>query len=247
MLPNLFRIPNKTISSWILLGATVLLGFQNCAPSDKKFTVNKLDQGSNVMNVAVNVTEHPIEIKTITTDYTLQLSDRSYLAGVLSDVFGPAGTAAIRQNITLKPDDLGGPCSEYAQYKIFNGTDYVDKDPGMICNEDNTTNVLMPPATAVRQGWVIQTCSILAGKEADPQTLNYVLGKIKSGSSLTNLPLPTAENMTSLHKLFYRERPLPPESVFEALQLMFHTQAPTVDDWKTAINSYCISSQWQVL
>lgn len=247
MLLNPFIKPNRKIAVGIVLGFILFFGFQNCSRTEKNFKMDHIDQSSNVTTVEVSVTEHPIELKTVTTDYTLQLADRNYLEGIFSDAFGPSAADTVRENIVLKHDDLGGPCSEYAYYKKLTGKTYADKDRSLLCDEDNTTKVLIPPATAVRQGWILQTCATLTGTDTNPPSLAYILGKIKTGATPANLPLPNTENLANLHKLFYREHPLPPDSVFEALRLMFHGDSPTINEWKTAIYSYCVSPHWQVL
>lgn len=231
---NFLSVNKKKISFYAIVGVAILLGFQNCAPSNV-----------DVMNVSV--TEHPIEEKTVTTGFTLQLSERNYVAGVLADAFGPAGAATVRQYVLLKHDDLGGPCSMYAYYKKKVGTAYQDKDPGKVCDEENTTKQILPPPNAVRQGWMIQACSDLTGKDTNPQSLEYIFGKIQTGATLANPPALTDENLMHLHKLFYRERPLPPETALDALKMFFSEGGASIANWKMAINSYCISSHWQVL
>lgn len=237
----------------IIMGVGVsilILGFQNCGKNHHSFT---LDQSSYNKEVAVPVTEHAFEKRTLTTNYTLNLSERRYLAAIFSDVFGPKSDAIVQANILLKHDDIGGPCSEYAHHMKKNVSDkgvvsYANADAKKVCDEENTTKLLLPPPQAVRQGWVIQTCTALVGKDSTPpETLAYALDKVVAGSTFGKLPLVTDENLARLHRLFYRERPLPSDSVRDALKSMFQGGTPTLEEWKTAIYSVCVSSHWQVL
>jgi len=222
-------------------------GLQSCAPGGFKTIPQKLNLSSNMDVLNVNVTEHPVEQKTLTTSFTLQLSERNYIAGILTDAFGPSGKVTIRNNVLLKQDDFGGPCSIYAHYMRKSGANFIDKDPAMVCDEENSTKQLIPPPNAVRQGWMIQTCSDLTGRDSNPPSLEYIFGKIQSGATLANPPEASDINLIQLHKLFYRERPLPPKAVLDAVKMFFSPGGATVENWKTTINSYCISSQWQVI
>lgn len=239
-------IKKRNLSFLTLILITVVLSFQNCAKPIKDFALQKDQSSSNKFDVPP--TEHPLPIKTIKTDYQLQLADRNYVAGVLSDAFGPSAKAIIQTNILLRPEELGGPCSEYSHVMVKSGASFVTQDPSLSCTEEGTTKLITPPPQAVRQGWMLQVCSELVGKGATvPDTLNYVINKIQTGKSSLALPAPSITNLSSLHKLFYRERPLPSASVLDSMKLMFAPEVPSLDNWRTAIFSYCVSSHWQVL
>lgn len=240
------KVIYKQILIYIILMFALLLNFQNCAKKDESFkslSSSMTPQSETIVDIPV--ADHPIATKTLTTTYSLQLSDRIYLEALLSDVFGPASKNFLRNNVLLKNDDLGGPCSQYSHYKIFNGTTFVNQDDGKICDEDNATKSLLPPAQAVRQGWITQVCTQFIDKNMT--TLQFILNRIQPGATTKLLPAVTKENFAKLHKLFYREHPLPPDDVMDSLKLMFSSNPPTLSEWKTAIFSYCISSQWQVL
>lgn len=238
-----------------LLFSTVAVNFlfQNCALNNK-YTPNQ-DRSNVSQTYDIPAADHPIEAKTLTTDYRLQLADRLYITGLLQEIFGPTATSLLRTNVLLKAEEFGGPCSEYDSYQVQTNNSgaitYVDQDSTRNCTEVNTRKPLLPEATTVRQGWMIQTCSTLTGTSGtnlNPSTLAYVLNKIQVGSTLAAPPAPSNENLMNLHRLYFRERPLPPQNVFESLRLMFPADgSPSLDSWKTAIYGYCISSQWQVL
>lgn len=232
------------------LGLGVMFGFQNCSNYSKKYSMNQLDSSSKAKIFNVLVEEHPIEVKLLSASYELQLSDRNYVAGVLMDVFGPNSSEIINNNILLKYDELGGPCSENANFAVK--TILKDRNPKLydanrVCSEENTIKPLVPSPQTLRQGLIIQSCSQLVGKTDIPKTLEYSLGKIQVGATLSNLPLANSNNIINLHRLFYRERPLPSEAIIDSIKMMISSNKPTVEEWKTAIYSYCISSQWQVL
>lgn len=234
---SIFRVLIAFVAFWGL-GAL----FQNCSQG---FETSPYEMMSTMEK---QVEEHSIQTKKLSTTFDLQLSDRNYVAGVLEDVFGPSAKTKLTEMVYSKPDEFGGPCSEYAHYKYKRGTAYLDKDPNLVCNINRSIKPLVAPAQAVRQGWLIQACAALVGTSGDTTSeLNYALGKIKYGSSDSNLPEPNDANLLSLHKLFYRERPLPPRSVLDALRVLFQEERPTKEEWRSAIYSYCISSQWQVL
>ncbi len=247
MFRDLSDLKLRQILLWILIGTALFLSYQNC--SEGFNAVDSVTLSSELGVMAISVTEHPMEVKEVKTSFELQLADRNYVAGILTDLFGPSSVSAITTNISLKPAELGGPCSEYSHYKVKVNAVYQNKDPALVCNQDNTTKRMVAPPQAVRQGWIIQTCAALVGKDSTPTpaTLSYALDKIQPGATLSKPPAVTNENLTRLHQLFYRARPLPPQSVFDAAKLMFSESSPTIEQWKTAIYGYCISSHWQVL
>lgn len=239
-------IKNRNFSFLTLILLATLLNFQNCAKPMKEYTLYG-DFASN-KPFEVPPTEHPLPLKTIKTDYQLQLSDRNYVAGILADVFGPSAKTILQNNILLRREEMGGPCSEYAHVMVKSGSNFVNQEASLVCNEDGTTKMMVPPPQSVRQGWISQTCAELVGKGATvPDSLNFALNKIQAGRSALALPAPSDGNFLVLHRLFYRERPVPPSAVFESLRVMFDPEVPTLENWRTAIFSYCISSQWQVL
>jgi hypothetical protein len=225
-----FRNPNLRLSLVIYLSILAA-----CQPSHLK------------SRDLASVTEHPLAPKIKNLNFTTSIADSTYLASLFTDNFGPDAKTVIDVNINPKNGDLGGPCSIYSHYLVKKTDKYIDPNSALSCTSEKMASLLLPPPQAIRQGWIIQTCASLVGKNNQPKTLDFVLGRIQTGAKLSRLPEPKIANFSQLHQMFFRGRPIPSDDLLGKAENFFINGQNTVHAWQNLIYNYCISSQWQLI
>lgn len=235
----------RPIAAALLLFA-VTFSYQNCAPQ-------KLDQAS-IYDVVTEESlhrdrdHHVDEDKRakISTTYEPLIADRLYVVSLLNDIFGAAAISGeVLADIQENRTDFGSPCSVYENYRRPNGRGGLTTAiPGFTCSlrapASSFGSRLTPNATVSRQALLAKTCANLLSNDT---RLRTALSRISSES----VPTPSAANLQKAVMLFYRDKPVPPQSLIESLQITFDPAQPTLDDWRSTFYIICASSHWQVL
>ncbi len=236
--------PTLTI---IILNILLFGIFQNCNRFEKNQTLdisskenpdNLIEDYANIVQESdIWTTNHPPTQKNVEENFSfqLQLADKNYIKAIILEIFGPDSNSKVNEIVTNNPNYFGGPCSEYESYK----------GSGKTCSETQTKIDLVAPPQSARQGYMIQLCTDLIDK--NNKTLLYIMNKIKSGSTTTTPPEININNLIILHKMFYRNKPLPNNDFFNNIILEMNQSTSNLIGWKLSIYSYCISSQWQVI
>ncbi|HRK07510.1 MAG TPA: hypothetical protein PLZ57_07045 [Pseudobdellovibrionaceae bacterium] len=229
-----------------LLIFAVTFSYQNCAPQ-------KLDQASvyevNTEESLHRDRDHHVDEdkrEKVSTTFEPLIADRLYVVSLLNDIFGAAAISGeVLADIQENRTDFGSPCSIYENYRRPNGRGGLTTAiPGFTCSlrapASSFGSRLTPNATVSRQALLAKTCANLLSNDT---RLRNALAKISSEA----VPTPNAANLQRAVMLFYRDKPVPPQSLIESLQITFDPAQPTLDDWRSTLYIVCASSHWQVM
>lgn len=191
------------------------------------------------------------------------LADRRYLLSVLTGVFGEEaesidalaeGGPILEPTIAGRPEDFGGPCSLYEDYRVSSGGRRVPASALEACTSDEGPTALGAPSspkpTVPRQAALAKTCNALV---SDNTAVAFALGRIGGyqgpGPTGSAVPAVNRQNMARLFSLFYRLHPEPDDATLDALlELAGGAGAPaTAGSWKGALYQVCASPYWQAL
>lgn len=174
------------------------------------------------------------------------MMDRNLLVSMLVDIFGPTSSNfASLKRIKSEKAVFGGPCSVYDQFNSVRAAGKMDPE-ATPCAHAQSANSLMAPidpsANVLQQALINKICS---DGVANATTSAYVISQLKESPGVT-VPSNISANAAKLFALFYRGKPVPPQEVTEAIQMIVGEPA-SVAGWKAAIFNICISSHWQAL
>lgn len=227
---------------------SILFSFQNCAESIS------LDQGENSLSsLTIDVQEHldrdhwtePLSKVKVESSAEDLIADRRLLVAILESIFGPSFKVLDANRLRMNAAELGNPCSIYEDYFILRASDSrrIRADASRTCRYQDSADFLsapiIPKASVVRQRNIANVCHSLA---TNPTALNFAVAQIGAGN-----PQPTSANVRKAFHLFYRNKPSPPETLIQSLQVMMPGQASVPADWSPVFYTICLSSGWQIL
>lgn len=227
------------------LTATTAFLFQNCAA---EFTATSAED-TTFSSVSVNYEDPhvPTELlEKVSTSYEPLLADRYYIQSLFADNFGPK--AATVDTATMITDSLtnGSACNPYNDHSVAKRASDNAKlranamEVCGVATASRITSPVNPKPTVTRQAKMVRACSDLT---TNNETFNFFLKKI----SAAPIPEPSEENVVKAVDFFYRSTSTPDQPVIDSLRMLFSSQTPTVDDWRSVVYTICISPQWQVL
>ncbi|MGE0527141.1 MAG: hypothetical protein AB7G93_09705 [Bdellovibrionales bacterium] len=238
----------RILTRILLLLVLATLYFQNCArwepvtSETTQFSQQIFDPHSD----RDHWTADTMREKVVTSSAPI-LADRIYIMALLENIFGPSAKTLLDANIGLARADFGSPCSIYEQYKYERASDrqLVRANASEACaysaSADHLGASQNASAAVTRQATMNRVCVDLVMANA---TMNFALKRIDSAASV---PAPSSENLLRLVRLFYVDKPDPEQGVIDSLRILFTPDAPSVDEWRAAIQMVCASSYWQVL
>lgn len=240
-------LPKKVIRLFTLFSCSLVgLGvFQNCAEHGQFSTLESVDFASSLEVSSDKYTEQlshsgithvAPRAKEADIDYSPVVMDRFAIVHLLDDVFGPnarTASAALR-SIARDANIFGGGCSFYRQA----GT---PTDVTTFCSNSVGALSVKPlmGVTVLRQGRINQACHELTN---NANTIKYILARIDPSKAV---PTVSVENMQKLFSLFYRARPTPSTSLFEAMAV--NAMGTSLAGWKRSVYGICVSGHWQAL
>lgn len=232
--------------SLLLFLVGVSISYQNCAPG------MQLDQASSDINYMqqVHSQNHDIEpprVKPAPVKEHKFLMDRKMIYSLFVDIFGPsAANLSALNSIRADRAVFGGSCSQYERF--FSARNQFKLDPSAENCQNNATASHLgapvePVANVLQQARINDVCHQVVNTTV---TLNHALARIQTGASSTRLPSGSLENIQKLFRLFYRAKPAPDQDLFESLQILIG-EPVSLNGWKEAIQTVCLSSHWQAL
>src|SRR5690606_29868891 len=175
-------------------------------------------------------------VRELDIDYSPLVMDRIGVFNFFEAIFGPqARNLSAVRSLVRDPNVFGGGCSFYRQ-STSNPTDI-----STYCG-NNTASLAVKPLmgiTVLRQGRINQACHELTQNST---TIKYVLSRI---DPVNAVPAATKDNLQSLFSLFYRARPVPDDSLFDAMAVNMIEE--NLNGWKRVVYGVCVSGYWQVL
>lgn len=241
-------LPKKVIRTFTLISSFLAVGagFQNCAEHGAFVVADEMSFSSMVSSDDAGhysdqlshsgVNHVPPMAKEADLDYSPVVMDRIGIFNFFEDVFGPsAKSLPAIASLAKDPNIFGGGCSFYRQATT------KPTDLTTTCANNNNALSVKPlmGVTVLRQGRINQACHELA---ADSKTITYVLARIDNKNKV---PAATLDNLTRLFSLFYRAKPAPHKSLYEAMAANMGTES--LDGWKRAVYGVCVSGYWQEL
>lgn len=241
-------LPKKVIRTFTLISSFLAVGagFQNCAEHGAFVVADEMsfssmassdDAGNYSDQLSHSGVNHvPPMAKEADLDYSPVVMDRISIYNFFEDVFGPgAKNLPAVKSIARDPNIFGGGCSFYRQSTT------APADLTTYCANNNGSLSVKPlmGVTVLRQGRVNQACHELAQNST---TMTYILTRIDSKNKI---PPATVQNLTNLFTLFYRAKPAPHNSLYEAIAA--NMGAETLDGWRRAVYGICVSGYWQEL
>lgn len=241
-------LPKKVIRLFTLFSCSLVgVGvFQNCAEHAQFSMLESVDlassleiSGEQYMEQLSHsgITHVAPTAKEADIDYSPVVMDRIAIVHFFDDIFGPqarSASAALR-SIARDPNIFGGGCSFYRQSTTS------PSDNTTFCS--NTVGALsvkpLMGVTVLRQGRINQACHELSN---NANTIKYILARIDPKKSVPDVSI---ENMQKLFALFYRARPTPSTSLYEAMAI--NTMGASLAGWKRAVYGICVSGHWQAL
>ena len=233
--------------TWRFLGAVaIIILYQNCGHhmTSNQSSVALLDAQA-VDSTDRDHSPDPGMIQKDSTSFQPVLVDREYAMALLADIFGTTAPQLIAADLSHNLADFGSPCSVYENYRAYNtaGT-LVQTNTLEACalNEDgqNLGAAVLPSGSVTREASMAHACATLI---ADAGAFQSGLSRIDSAA----VPAPTTQNVSALLDLFYRDKPTPDAGVVEAVQILIDPASPTLDQWRAAFYTVCVSTDWQVL
>lgn len=224
-----------------------MVHFQNCAPASKEESV--LDSISNADTIDQIHKDNDHDVVTeekVALEVSKSLLDRSMVYSLFIDIFGPdaAAIAALNQ-LRAERAVFGGPCSIYENFKSARAGFKMDSEAENCANSETANNLnapVNPVGNVLQQALINDVCQQMA---MNTKTYNYAIAQIKENASVA-IPANSSENVLKVFRLFYRGKPEPDASLVNSLQILVGEPA-TVDGWKAAISTTCVSSHWQAL
>lgn len=231
--------------------------FQNCAPANSGLEVNLSSLGDedlpdepvDVIDQTHSDQNHGTEVPVVekpALEQSRALLDRKAVYNLFVDVFGP-GVESFGVMTTLKAEKaiMGSPCSLYDNFRSARANFGIDRAADPCANTDAANSMsapLNPVGNVIQQAMINNVCQAAV---ATTSTFNYFLAQVR-GSTGTSTPANTEENIRRMFHLFYRGKPAPHEALVQSLQIIVGHPA-TINGWKTAISTTCVSSHWQAL
>lgn len=237
--------------SFFTLGliSLILLAFQNCADSITWTEEGETEQTSLKIELQEHINrDHWTEpLQKVRVESTAEdlIADRRLLMAILENIFGPSFKTVDNNRIQTNGSELGNPCSVYEDFIVINPADSkrVRADASRTCLYQDSAEYLnapiIPKASVIRQRNIANVCHSLS---TNTTTRNFAVAQIGAGN-----PQPTSANVRKAFHLFYRNKPSPPETLIQSLQVMMPGKGSVKADWAAVLYSVCISSGWQIL
>lgn len=230
-----------------LLVVSILLVFQNCAPTMSNTDLSSTDGTVDLQSThqdrdhdTSGLTE-PEKIESRSRDL---VSDRVLILRQLQSVFGPTTVSLDQDKISTDLRTFGSPCSPYEAYRYARGTNFALGDATRACAFTSSAGGMnapvLPEVNTIRQGIMQHYCQVLS---SNAKSLAYALAQVKSGGA----PEGSKENVLKAFRLFYRSAPQPSDTVLQSLQVLLPGATVTAEDWTPIFYTLCVSSGWQVL